>query len=70
MEIKKNATKEAAKQEKKEVKLEILDKCGILDERDYDKKDGTHVHETLELRYLKWNDGDPKYDIRWWNGEY
>ena len=40
------------------IKMEIIEKCGVIAERN-----GGY---TLELRYISWNGGDPKYDIRTW----
>lgn len=40
-----------------EVKYEVLEECGTISERgDY----------KLKLRYMKWNDGPEKYDLRPW----
>ena len=41
-----------------EIKMEIVEKCGVIEERN-----GGY---TLELRYVAWNGGEPKYDIRTW----
>ena len=46
------------------IKYEVQEKCGVVGQR------GKY---TLELRYVSWNGGEPKYDIRPWftneNGE-
>jgi hypothetical protein len=54
MAIKKSNTK--AKDEG--IKYEVIEKCGVISEG----KNGW----TTELRYIAWNDGEPKYDIRSW----
>lgn len=41
-----------------EIKVEIIEKCGVIAERN-----GGY---NLELRYVSWNGGEPKYDIRTW----
>lgn len=41
-----------------EVKYEIVEKCGVLGKRNGDY--------ALELRLVKWNGNEPKYDIRCW----
>ena len=41
-----------------EITYEILEECGELPVR----KNG----ETLKLRYMTWNGGNPKYDLRFW----
>ena len=41
-----------------EIKMEVLEKCGVIAERN-----GGY---NLELRYIAWNGGEPKYDIRTW----
>lgn len=51
----KSATKE------NEVKLEILEECGIIGERET-----KYGKDTIKLRYLSWNDREPRYDIRPW----
>ena len=40
------------------IKMEILEKCGVIMERS-----GGY---SLELRYISWNGKDPRYDIRPW----
>lgn len=42
-----------------EIKYEVLDKFGILST--------SEKGWTTELRLVKWNDHDPKYDIRSWS---
>lgn len=42
---------------KDEIKYEILEECGVISENGKNK--------TL-LRYIKWNDNEPKYDLRTW----
>lgn len=41
-----------------EIKMEVLEKCGIISER----ANGW----TTELRYVAWNGNEPRYDIRTW----
>lgn len=41
-----------------EIKMEIIENCGVIAER----KGGY----TLELRFISWNGGEGKYDIRPW----
>lgn len=41
-----------------EIKMEVLEKCGIISER----ANGW----TTELRYVSWNGNEPRYDIRTW----
>ena len=48
-----------------EIKYEVIEECGKLDEKKYTKK-GEEVVEELKLRYMKWNNGTPRYDLRWW----
>lgn len=46
-----------AKKGNSEIKMEVLEKCGVISERgDY----------KLELRYISWNEKEPKYDLRPW----
>ena len=42
-----------------EIKYEVVDKIGVLSTSAKDW--------TTELRVVKWNDRDPKYDIRSWS---
>ena len=51
------AIKKTAKA-KDEIKYEVLEKCGVVSERG-----GGYA---LELRYVKWNDSEPRYDFRTW----
>lgn len=44
-----------------EVKMEIVEKCGVISTRK-----GKNGDSTLELRYVAWNGNPPKYDIRPW----
>jgi len=64
MEIKKNATTKATTK-KDEITYKVLEECGILDTKEYQRK-GEDVKETLRLRYIQWGNYEPKYDIRWW----
>ena len=41
-----------------EVKYEVLEECGSLTAR----SNG----DVVKLRYLSWNDRDPRYDLRAW----
>lgn len=54
MAIKKSGTTKA----KDDFKYEVLEKCGVLSV-------GNNGWQT-ELRYVSWNDNEPKYDIRSW----
>lgn len=54
-----------AKAKDTEIKYEVIEECGKLDEKKYTKK-GEEVVEELKLRYMKWNNGTPRYDLRWW----
>lgn len=40
------------------INYEVVEKCGVITERN-----GGYA---LELRYVSWNGGEPKYDIRAW----
>ena len=60
-----NLSNNEAKAKDTEIKYEVLEECGTLDTKEYKKK-GEDVKETLRLRYMKWNNGTPRYDIRWW----
>jgi len=42
-----------------EIKYEVVDKIAVLSE--------SSKHWTKELRLIKWNDREPKYDIREWS---
>lgn len=48
-----------------DITYEIIEECGAIDTKSYTKK-GEEVTETLRLRYLSWNNGEPRYDLRWW----
>jgi hypothetical protein len=52
------AIKKSGKANDNGIKYEVVEKCGVISEG----KNGW----TTELRYVKWNDGEPKYDIRSW----
>lgn len=52
------AIMKSGKTKDKEIKCEVLEKCGVIVERN-----GGY---NLELRYVSWNDGEAKYDIRPW----
>lgn len=41
-----------------EIKMEVLEKCGVISE-------GANGW-TTELRYVAWNGKEPKYDLRSW----
>lgn len=49
--------KTTAKANENEVKMEVIEKCGVL---------GKRGSSTLELRYVAWNGREAKYDIRPW----
>ena len=68
-ELKKALTKKTEKEVKKmaikkgsnssgNLTYEVIEKCGVIAQR----KGG----ENLELRYISWNNREPKYDIRAW----
>lgn len=44
-----------------ELKYEVKEECGIISTRK-----GKYGDEHLRLRYMSWNDRDPRYDIRPW----
>lgn len=52
------AIKKSGNTTNNEIKYEVIEKCGVISERN-----GGY---TLELRYVSWNGGEPKYDIRTW----
>lgn len=61
-------TSEAVKEntkKKDEIVYNIEEECGTLDTKQYTKK-GEEVTEELKLRYMSWNNGTPRYDLRWW----
>lgn len=41
-----------------QINCEVIERCGVISERN-----GGY---TLELRYVSWNGGDPRYEIRPW----
>ena len=52
------AIKKNGKAKDEGIKYEVLEKYGVVAERS-----GGY---NLELRYVKWNDSEPKYDLRPW----
>lgn len=52
------AIKKSSKAKDEGIKCEVLEKCGVVSERS-----GGYA---LELRYVKWNDSEPRYDLRTW----
>ena len=53
----KMAIKKTETATKAEPAYNVLEKCGVISERN---------GKTLELRYVSWNGNDPKYDLRTW----
>lgn len=51
------AFKKSGTPAKAEPSYEVLEKCGVVSERNGWK---------LELRYVSWNGKEPKYDLRNW----
>ena len=49
--------KTTVKANENEIKMEVIEKCGVL---------GKRGSSTLELRYVAWNGREAKYDIRPW----
>lgn len=49
--------KTTAKANDDAIKMEVIEKCGVL---------GKRGKSTLELRYVAWNGREAKYDIRPW----
>ena len=47
-----------AKANNDEITYKVLEECGALPAR----KNG----DVLKLRYMSWNDRDPRYDLRFW----
>ena len=41
-----------------QIECKVVEKCGVISER--------NSGWTLELRYVSWNGGDPRYEIRPW----
>lgn len=52
------AIRKSSKANNNEIKYEVIEKCGVIKE-----KNGGY---NLELRYVAWNGGEPKYDVRTW----
>ena len=57
--------KKATATKANDITYEVIEECGAIDTKSYTKK-GEEVTETLRLRYLAWNNGEPRYDLRWW----
>lgn len=57
--------KETNKAKANDITYTVLEECGTIDTKSYTKK-GEDVTENLKLRYLAWNNGEPRYDLRWW----
>lgn len=55
------AIRKSSKANNNEIRYEVIEKCGVIEE-----KNGGY---SLELRYVAWNGGDPKYDIRTWKAK-
>lgn len=51
------AIKKSGKANDNGIKYEVVEKCGVIEERN---------GYSLELRYVSWNGGEPKYDLRQW----
>ena len=51
------AIKKTTKAKEDSIKMEIIEKCGVISENN---------GYSLELRYVAWNGGEPKYDVRQW----
>lgn len=64
MTIRKSESK-AKETKKDEIKYNVVEECGTIDTKTYTKK-GEEITEELKLRYMSWNDGTPRYDLRWW----
>ena len=60
-----NLSKENTKKSN-EISYEVFEECGTLETKTYTKK-GEEVIDSLRLRYMSWNDGTPRYDLRWWS---
>lgn len=52
------AIKKSGKANDNGIKYEVIEKCGVITERNGDYN--------LELRYVSWNGNEPRYDIRTW----
>lgn len=50
-------TSKTKSENKDDFSYEVIEKLGVISERGKTK---------LELRYISWNNGEPKYDIRPW----
>ena len=63
-----NLTKgtEVSKKKNDEITYNVLEECGTCATKEYTKK-GQDVTEELKLRYMSWNNGEPRYDLRWWS---
>ena len=59
-----NLSKENTKKSS-EISYEVFEECGTLDTKTYTQK-GEEITDNLKLRYMSWNDGTPRYDLRWW----
>lgn len=42
-----------------EISMKIVEKCGVISTNET-------TGYSLELRYISWNDREPKYDLRSW----
>lgn len=51
------AIKKSGKANDNGIKYEVVEKCGVISENN---------GYSLELRYVAWNGGEPKYDLRQW----
>ena len=51
------AIKKSGKTNDNGIKYEVIEKCGVISENN---------GYSLELRYVAWNGGEPKYDLRQW----
>ena len=60
-----NLSKGTETKKKDEIVYNVLEECGVIDTKEYTKK-GQSVTEELKLRYMTWNNGEPRYDLRWW----
>lgn len=50
-----------SKKTNEEIKYEVFEECGVCSPR----PNG----DVIKLRYMSWNDGEPKYDLRVWYEE-
>ena len=60
-----NLTKGTEVKKNDSITYEVKEECGTLDTKTYTKK-GEEVTEELKLRYMNWNGGEFRYDLRWW----